>query len=370
MPDLFNPTREALAQQIAAAPPAVCAPLRADKWIISSLLQKAIRRGDADLAQRAALTFLGSQGAAIWRRLMVIAVEDVGAACAETLIKTVAACTSAEWRKEAGGAAAVAAYVVRLLADAPKDRSADFLICAAKDHPSLEAARERCGSRPIAERIAILADADAPLPERAVTAWYASGIEWGNENRVGKGDLGGLLAMFRRLGVPEDVAAAAGTAAVRTREPLCVMIPLIWQAAYGGEVPAVVNEPVPAALTANGVPLYALDLHTRLGKQALQRFARENVAVCSCLERWVPEYRWHKAAYVAGFYADGAPVARRLNWSQSRAVETLGIDNDMRLVGVPPQGIAPLLSAFQDNLDHLNELRRTLFESACLEQGN
>lgn len=369
MGDLFNRSREVLASSIAAAPLIDCAPLQADRWIVSSLLQKAIRRGEADLAQRAALSFLAAQGAAIWRRFLVIAVEDVGVGCADTLVKTVAACTDAEWRKEVGGAAAVAAYVARLLADSPKDRSADFLICAAKDHPGLETARERCGSRSVPDRIAMLAEGNPPLPERAVAAWYASGIEWGDETRVGKGDLAGLLAMFRKLGVPDEIATAAGVAAVRTREPLCVMVPLIWLAAHEG-MPDVVTAPVPAAPTVNGVPLYALDLHTRLGKQALQRFARENVAVCSCLERWVPEYRWHKVAYVAGFYADGAPVARRLNWSQSRAVETLGIDNDMRLVGVPPEGIAPLLSAFQDNLDHLNELRQTLFERACLEQGN
>ena len=46
-----------------------------------------------------------------------------------------------------------------------------------------------------------------------------------------KDDLGELLEVFRDLGVPEDLVAATGVAAGRTREPITVMVPLIWLAA-------------------------------------------------------------------------------------------------------------------------------------------
>ena len=36
-------------------------PLYADQWVINSLLQKSIRRGEVEVAQRAALTFLGAR---------------------------------------------------------------------------------------------------------------------------------------------------------------------------------------------------------------------------------------------------------------------------------------------------------------------
>ena len=48
----------------------------ADPWVVSSLLQKSIRRGDAAIAQRAAHTLFKLKGSSIWRRLMVIAFED------------------------------------------------------------------------------------------------------------------------------------------------------------------------------------------------------------------------------------------------------------------------------------------------------
>ncbi len=53
-------------------------PLPLDPWTASSLLQKAIRRGDTDLAQWAASTLHRQRGASIWRRLVLIAFEDVG----------------------------------------------------------------------------------------------------------------------------------------------------------------------------------------------------------------------------------------------------------------------------------------------------
>jgi hypothetical protein len=50
-------------------------PIAADPWIVSSLLQKSIRRGETEIAQPAALTFFKLRGSAIWRRFMVIRIR-------------------------------------------------------------------------------------------------------------------------------------------------------------------------------------------------------------------------------------------------------------------------------------------------------
>src|SRR5262245_11819758 len=54
-------------------------PLKCERWIASSVLQKAIRRADVELAYRAACTLLDVDRSAVWRRLILIAFEDVGA---------------------------------------------------------------------------------------------------------------------------------------------------------------------------------------------------------------------------------------------------------------------------------------------------
>ena len=116
-------------------------PMRTDQWIANSLLQKSIRRGEVDVAQRAALRFLKLRGNAIWRRFMITAFEDVGAASIDAVATAVAACTDIPWRKAAGGELRVAIAVAELLALAPKSRSAEHLITTANHHPALEQAR-------------------------------------------------------------------------------------------------------------------------------------------------------------------------------------------------------------------------------------
>jgi hypothetical protein len=104
-----------------------------------------------------------------------------------------------------------------VLANAPKDRSPDHLIGIAFCHPAFEDAREKVGAVSLARRIDRVADTSKPLPERAIAAWYGSGIECGDERRVGLGDLNGLMHAFRHLGVPADLIDATRVAAIRTQ---------------------------------------------------------------------------------------------------------------------------------------------------------
>jgi replication-associated recombination protein RarA len=74
---LMDGLSEALANAHISAPPI---PLATDRYIALSALQKAIRRGNEDLALRAAMNLMISGPQAIWRRLGIIAFEDVGVA--------------------------------------------------------------------------------------------------------------------------------------------------------------------------------------------------------------------------------------------------------------------------------------------------
>jgi hypothetical protein len=331
-------------------------PLRADPWIVSSVLQKSIRRCEIEIAERAALSLLALRGSAIWRRLMVIAFEDIGAGSAEVLDATVAAGTDSTWRRASGGDVPVAIHLARVLAEAPKDRSSDYLICGAKDHPSMMSARRACEFRSITENLSAVADQRVPLVDRAMAAWFAGGIE-----RRESGDLPALLDTFRALGTPEELVAATSVAAARTREPIVIMVPLVWLAANADRQPTVCETPVPATVVVDGVPLYAMDKHTRLGREATRRFARENDAARAQLEAHVPANRRSDAACMAAFYTDAAPVAKRLMWQGTAHVETYGTEADMHKAGVPLEAIAPVLQAFRDNLPHLNDVRAEIF---------
>lgn len=360
--DHLHQAKTQLTAQIGSSSIVAGKPIPADPWVVSSLLQKAIRRGETEFALRAALTLHQSRGTAIWRRLMVIAFEDIGIGSVETVLMTVAAASDAGFRKSHGGDTRLAVAVSGLLAKAPKDRSADHL-AGAQDHPALiEFARAMANSSTKC-RLAKVRDGAAPLVERAIAVALGSGMI-SQAVVPTKADALGLLDTFRQLGVPEDLVVASAIAAAKTREPITLMVPLLWLSAEASKRRQVLDCSVPQLVVAGEVPLYALDEHTRLGRQAIRRFAVENDAVRACLERLVPAGCWVRSANVAAFYADAAPVARRLAWDQSDRLEAFGIARDLMHAGAPAEAIAPLLSAARANLGHLNELRTQVLARA------
>jgi hypothetical protein len=360
MDDALIQTKRRFAEELVHDRKLDIEPLVADQWVVISLLQKAIRRGEVETAQRAAFTLFAQKGYAIWRRFMVIAFEDVGAASPDAVAMTVAASTDPGWRKASGGDLHIAVQLARVLAEACKSRSAEHLITSAEHHPSLAKARILAGMGSLTDHVDTIMDQKASLTERALAAWCASSIGWSGEKRA-KGELPTLLETFRSLGVPDELVTATGIAAQKTREPIILMVPLVWLAANHHGHPTTTRSGIPATKVVDGVPMYALDKHTRLGREAIRRFASENDEVRVTLAQYVPAPRRNDAVYMAAFYADAAPLATKLSWKGADALKTLGTETDLLLSGVPPEGFAPLLAALRNNLEHLNEVRARVF---------
>jgi len=331
-------------------------PLIADQWITNSLLQKSIRRGEVEVAQRAALTYLEQRGSALWRRLIIIAFEDLGAASPNVVAMTVAASTDAVWRRSCGGNAKIATNLARMLAEGPKSRSAEHLITSSDQHPSFEGERRLVSGSSTADNLDVVADESKSLSHRALAAWCTSGIGWNGEKASAK-DLPALLNAFRQLGVPEELIVSTGIAVTTSREPIAVMVPLVWLAAHEKRVPTKVHRDVPRSCDIDGVPAYALDKHTRTGREAIRRLAKCNSKIRECLERYVARPQRNDAAYMAAFYADAAPLAFQLLWDGADQLEALGTETDLLKSGVSPEGIQPLLQVFRANVQHLNKLR-------------
>jgi len=355
MRDALREAKQRLACEIDSYSVPTSRLIAADPWVVSSLLRKSIRRGETQIAQDAAFTFIKLNGAAIWRRLMVIAFEDVGVANIDAITAVAAAGSDAALRKSCGGNTHVAIHLAGLLAASPKDRSADYLV-GAKDHPTLTDFARTIRDASIEAILLAVRDKTLSLPSKTIAALFA--VVPHGDAVGGRAGLDRLPGTYRELGVPEDLLAATQIATVRTREPITLMLPLIWLAAQASRETSVCDCAVPSLVQMGDVPLYALDQHTRLGREAIWRFANEHPAVRWCLTHYVPERCWRGVAYVAAFYVDGAPVARRLMWDQSEALEALGIERDLVYAGMPAEGIEPLLGVMRANLNHLNEFRR------------
>jgi hypothetical protein len=327
--------------------------LRLNLFEASSLLQKAIRRGEEGLAERAMVRLCRLRSLDVAARLLAIAFEDVGIDSVKALIKTVAVCA------DASASEGALCGIARLLAKATKDRASSHLAAAAKSHPIFEDARRIVGESSHSARLDLIAEDDASLTVRAIAALRCSGLNW-NGGRGERSDPLDWTLAFGRLGVPADLLLATRTAFIRAHKPAIVMAPLIWLDVNRGFRPSVTECQMPEAAAVDGVPLYIFDKHTAIGRTAIQRLARESQPVRDALSS-VPSSGAREIASIAAFYADGAPVARRLKWEGAAALESLGVEADMLRAGAPPASIGPILAGVRDNLGHLNMIRARLF---------
>jgi hypothetical protein len=343
-------------------------PLHCNRWIASSALQKAIRRSEVGMACRAALTLHKHDRANAWRRLIAIAFEDVGPADIDLVLQTVAAAASPDWRASYGEDRAILSIVSRLAA-APKDRSADYLMWVAAEHPDQRQARAVCGGASVTECLSMVTDLSRSLPDRAVAAWFCSGIDYPYQHRVGAGDLSGLAKAYCRLGAPSDLVTATALAARRTRQPYVALVPLVWLEVQHSGLTKVGDALVPPSGLVAGIPLYALDEHTRLGKRAINALAQQKPSIRACLQQYVPRRRWIAAVQHAAFYAEGSALSRQLHWAQAQSLQALGIQAELSTADVRPEGVEPLIEAIRCSLDLLNAIRTQLLLTVGADAG-
>ncbi|OAN49411.1 hypothetical protein A6A04_19485 [Paramagnetospirillum marisnigri] len=331
-----------------------------DSWIARSVMQKAIRRAETELAGRAAVTLLRMDRTATWQRLLLIAYEDVGIGGLDAVVATTTM-MSVRNRRNLGDDALVAAAIARMLASAIKDRGAEGLSCAAIKHPALGPLRHLLATLAIPHVLGMVRDSSLPLVERAVAAWNASGVDSWPNRRVGPGDLSALLRIYQSLGVKEEILGGVATAIRRVREPMFVIFPLLVLAMDKGHI--VDNPPQPMPMIGD-LPLCALDKFTRIGKEAIARFATTTPSIMAALNDLLPYRLWAKATGFGVFYAEGGRVFPRLAWSQSAAIERVGIEADFMSIGFPADAVTDFLALVEVELPHLNAIRTRLLSSS------
>jgi hypothetical protein len=173
-PIILNDARELLADEIFGYREPKPLPLKISPWLAMSLLQKAVRRSESELAQHAAATLLLIAPDRLWRRCGAAAFEEIGVADLQTVSLVTAALAGKRYRATIGGEWKVASFIVDRMVRAPKCRAADDLLLTADSHPLFSKARADLATKTTAELIRI-ATGGAALPVRALAAWYAVG---------------------------------------------------------------------------------------------------------------------------------------------------------------------------------------------------
>ena len=325
-----------------------------DPWATSSLLHKAIRRGEVELAQWAAAAFCRYRGQGIWRRLLNIAFEDIGVADPDLVLEVARIATDKQLRAVLGADLNLIADLTRKMAVAPKDRSTDYLICSTIKLPCGQAEQRELAKKPVDELVDVAADNAQPLMRRAA----ASLLACTREDKVVCGQSLERLFVALEAEEPSPLCDAVRLAASKGFGAYVLMAPLVWSAYRQGSPGRPVNRAAPTTEWLGGAPLYAFDKHTAAGKKAISRFAEQCDEVRTILAQHVASAARSRVAWMAAFYADAVPISLRFEWSQSRELEVLGFEADMTGAGCPREEIWPVLNAVLRNHNQLNACRR------------
>jgi hypothetical protein len=107
----------------------------------------------------------------------------------------------------------------------------------------------------------------------------------------------------------------------------------------------------------NGVPLYALDRHTRYGRRAIKRFAQENAEIAQFLTERDCDSGDDGALRMAVFYADGALTRPTMRWRHTAELTAAGVAADFHKVHVAADVGAELVELVAAHIADLDSIR-------------
>jgi hypothetical protein len=322
-PTVLTIVRQQLADEIFGYPEPKPSPLKISPWLAMSLLQKAIRRGETEPAQRAAATLLLIAPDRLWRRCGAAAFEEVGVADLQTVSLVTAALGGKRYRATMGGDWKVASFIVDLMTKAPKCRAADDLLLTADSHPLYRRARIDLATKTTAELIRI-ATSEAVLPVRALAAWYAGGTHPRQTKHLSarRGEPAALFDGLCEGGLPHSVVEIAREGFRKIGEPLCPFVALLTPLALATQS-IIENDDILPEVMVGDVPGWSMDIYTREGRAALQSFLKSDCETA----RWVrdhvkPGQRINFLGTVV-FRVEGGLVRQRLAWPTGNELRKL-----------------------------------------------
>jgi len=303
-----------------------------DKWLLSSALQKLIRRGQRARAVAVALQLYQADPRYLPRRLPIIAVEDIGLGDLSVCRDVMAVCSSSRWWQR--DSRATIAFVVDAMASAVKSRAACDLLCWAEVHsespPLLGVLLEH--GRP--GLVAIACDRDRSRLERSNALRVLGGITrrtGANYESLCKCDLPGLDLVAVQLRLPP--LARAVIAQHRKSGNMASMLPLAIEAALDRNVVAGGDFPKSLELV-EGIPLCAVDMFSEVGRAALRDYFVNSKAVRAFAGHHIRKANPIRLLSMALFHAESGMLDRHLTSPALDGIRDAVEQEEMRHLGM------------------------------------
>jgi hypothetical protein len=336
----------------------------ADQWLLASTVQKSIRRGDITTARRAGHQLLRLDRTRLWRRLMTVALEDIGIADTDVAAELIAISTQSQSRRLLGGDACALDIALIRACGAAKDRTGDHFCSILGREQVDDAERAVLKAASSNALLAMLAKSDLPWSRRLRAGALLAGHPSVDHNAVNPGvsNARAVFTVFLDMGVPPYLIAACQVYASRARDLLPICIPFawcLWQSS-GAQI-VVARHDAPKSEFIGDLPDYAFDpIHTRLGKRAIDLFLRAHLTKPQFTPRQVAACLWN---------AESAACDRTLSWPLGDQIRERAHRADLLFRGLPIERHAELNAWIARERPALTAARLAVWNSAVRVSG-
>ena len=304
----------------------------ASRSVAKSALQKSIRRGDIALALLSTRYLVEQDQAAFWRRLVIIALEDVGLGALDVVSQVIACAAQARARRQIADDFSVATYLVSEMCRSTKDRTTDELAVLAEYQPALERYRTEFANLPLRDLLGIIDDRSISLEELAIATWYAMGTDKYRSTCLADraGDPIAFWSVLENAGVPQSLIEVCQVGLLRGRTILAAFLPISWLIAKN-ESQSVVADNLSSNQTINDLPGWVFGGHTQEGRRAIAVYLKSGSEMSRWLRRHAPNV---SPTYVVDsllFRVESGLVDKRLSWRTGDRLRQL-VDRDIHRI--------------------------------------
>ena len=307
------------------------------KWRASSAMQKAIRRGLSVTAERMAWGLHALDPEYVWRRLPVIAVEDIGVANIPLVAAVLWVSGKTKWREQNGGDAKILQALIVAMSHSVKDRSVCDLVVWVDSCPDLAEKRAMMDAT-VGDKPAVFMADHEFLADRMLAGWALAGTQTHKGDNVPPDIFGSITSVLNYCeALPRVVRLIMRWGSTKFGDAMPVAYPLIWEMAQKtwadgpdkhGKHCGIYAEPddlMNLGMIGTNYPSAAFDWHCAEGKRALSYFnaacppMAEFLTMCGIGSETVDDKKARRLATSSLlFRVEGSQVNKRLVFEGSR----------------------------------------------------
>lgn len=330
-----------------------------DRWVVTSALQKSIRRGNTVMAYKAAMWLHQVNPQQVWNRLRVIACEDIGIGDLDAVFDTLYVSGKVKWRERNGGDEHVLAYIIERLCKAVKSRLADDILYTADVHADYDRQRREFVEYSTDKLYDIvLFDPDRDIFERMIALCYLHGTQRLRPAGMieNKGNASHVIDVFKQTGMPQHHIDVIQQALSKTEgHAMSLGLGLLLQAE--AKKTRIVQDDIQPSPIINDWPAEAYDKHTREGKQAFRKFLWNCAEVRDYLQTTLPQVDPVIMIGWAMFAIEGQCLDQRITFPTCETIRTQAQSTWLQCKGMSAEIEVGLLEAVKCNLDILHNAR-------------